>query len=60
MKTSTHESTHANAGHLRKLYENFEAFEGNRYDGLIVTGAPVERLDFQQVDYWGELTRIFD
>jgi homoserine O-succinyltransferase/O-acetyltransferase len=60
MKTSTHESTHVNADHLLKFYENFEAFEDNCYDGLIVTGAPVEHLDFQQVDYWDELTRIFD
>lgn len=60
MKTSTHESTHVNADHLLKFYENFEEFEGNCYDGLVVTGAPVEHLDFEQGDYWEELTRILD
>jgi homoserine O-succinyltransferase/O-acetyltransferase len=60
MKVSTHESTHVSADHLVKFYENFEAFADNYYDGFIVTGAPVEHLDFEQVDYWHELTEIFD
>lgn len=60
MKTSTHESTHVSADHLLKFYENLDAFADNYYDGLVVTGAPVEQMDFDQVDYWQELTSIFD
>ena len=46
MKTSTHESTHVSADHLVKFYEPLESFADNYYDGLIVTGAPVEHLSF--------------
>ncbi|KFF31525.1 homoserine O-succinyltransferase [Bifidobacterium bombi] len=60
MKTSTHEPTHVSADHLVKFYENLDAFQDNYYDGLVVTGAPVEQLEFEQVDYWPELTRILD
>ncbi|MDF7663314.1 homoserine O-succinyltransferase [Bifidobacterium sp. ESL0763] len=60
MKTSTHESTHVSADHLLKFYENLDAFADNYYDGLVVTGAPVEQMDFEQVDYWDELTSILD
>ncbi|RSX55482.1 homoserine O-succinyltransferase [Bifidobacterium dolichotidis] len=60
MRTSTHESTHVSADHLVKFYEPLEAFENNYYDGLVVTGAPVEHLAFEDVDYWPELVRIFD
>ena len=54
MKTSTHEATHVSADHLVKFYENLDAFKDNYYDGFVVTGAPVEHLDFEQVDYWDE------
>ncbi|KFI66168.1 homoserine O-succinyltransferase [Bifidobacterium cuniculi] len=60
MKTGSHESTHVSADHLVKFYEPLEAFEDNCYDGLIVTGAPVEHLPFEQVDYWPEFQRILD
>lgn len=60
MKTSTHESTHTDRDHLLKFYENLDAFEDNYYDGLVVTGAPVEHLEFEQVDYWDEFKQILD
>ena len=60
MKTSTHESTHVSADHLVKFYENLDAFQDNYYDGFVVTGAPVEHLDFEQVDYWDEFKKILD
>lgn len=60
MRTSMHESTHVSADHLVKFYEPLESFENNYYDGLIVTGAPVEHLNFEQVDYWPEFQRILD
>jgi len=60
MRVSSHESTHTSADHLVKFYDTFDAFKGNYYDGLIVTGAPVEHLDYEQVDYWDELCAIMD
>ena len=60
MKTSTHEATHVSADHLVKFYETLDAFKDNYYDGLVVTGAPVEHLDFEQVDYWDEFCEIVD
>ena len=60
MKTSTHEATHVSADHLVKFYETLDAFKDNYYDGLVVTGAPVEHLDFEQVDYWDEFKQILD
>ena len=49
MKTSTHKGTHVSADHLVKFYETLDAFQDNYYDGFVVTGAPVEHLDFEQV-----------
>ena len=60
MKTSTHESKHVSADHLVKFYENLDAFRDNYYDGFVVTGAPVEHLEFDQVDYWDEFKEILD
>lgn len=59
MRVSTHEATHSR-DHLVKFYETFDTLKANNYDGLIVTGAPVEQMPFEDVDYWKELTEIFD
>ncbi|MCI1984709.1 MAG: homoserine O-succinyltransferase [Bifidobacteriaceae bacterium] len=60
MKTSTHESSHVSHDHLVKFYENPSEFKDNYYDGFIITGAPVEHLDFEDVDYWDEYRSILD
>lgn len=60
MKTSTHEATHVSADHLVKFYENLDAFKDNYYDGFVVTGAPVEHMPFEDVDYWDEFKTILD
>lgn len=60
MTTSTHAATHVSADHLLKFYETLDAFADNYYDGLIITGAPVEHLDFDEVDYWEEFKQILD
>lgn len=60
MKTSTHVSTHVSADHLVKFYENLDALRNNYYDGFVVTGAPVENMEFEKVDYWHEFTQILD
>lgn len=60
MRVSSHQPTHVSADHLVKFYEPFDSFRDKNYDGLIVTGAPVEQLDFEQVDYWDEFCEIVD
>ena len=60
MRVSSHESRNTSADHLVKFYDTFDAFRDQNYDGLIVTGAPVEHLDFAEVDYWDELCEIMD
>ena len=55
-----HESTHVSAAHLEKFYIPSSDLLKNKYDGLIITGAPVEQLPFEQVDYWQELCKIMD
>jgi homoserine O-succinyltransferase len=56
--TATHESK--NTDHQLKHYVTFDEIKDEKFDGLIVTGAPVEQMPFEVVDYWKELTRIFD
>lgn len=46
--------------HMRRFYKDFEAYEEGRYDGLVITGAPVEHLPFEEVRYWPQLCRIMD
>ena len=58
--TETYESKNVPKSHLEKFYQTFSEIRENRYDGLIITGAPVEHLDFEEVDYWDELTTIID
>ena len=60
MRVSSHESTHVSADHLVKFYATFDAFRDKFYDGLIVTGAPVEHMAFEDVDYWDEFCEIVD
>ncbi|MGA7195303.1 MAG: homoserine O-succinyltransferase [Anaerolineales bacterium] len=58
--TATHDSKNADAEHLLNHYVTFDAIRGDKFDGFIITGAPVEQLPFQEVDYWDELTHILD
>jgi len=60
IKMKTHESKHTPAKHLTTFYKYFEDIRNDNYDGMIITGAPVELLDFEDVNYWKELTGIFD
>lgn len=60
MRVSSHESTHVPADHLVKFYDTFDNFKDKNYDGLIITGAPVEQMAFEDVDYWDELCEIID
>ncbi|MDR2403140.1 MAG: homoserine O-succinyltransferase [Spirochaetaceae bacterium] len=62
LRMGSHESRNAPPGHLERFYIGSERIieEGIRFDGLILTGAPVETLDFEAVDYWKELVAIID
>ncbi|OFK25281.1 homoserine O-succinyltransferase [Olsenella sp. HMSC062G07] len=60
MRVSSHESTHVSKDHLVKFYDDFDAFRDRNYDGMVITGAPVEQLAFEDVDYWDELCDIID
>ncbi len=56
----THESKNTSKAHLIKFYETFQEVRDRKYDGLIITGAPVEHLPFRKVDYWDELKDIME
>lgn len=60
LRTDTHQSKNTSAEHLLAFYETFEQIKHRRFDGLIITGAPVENLPFEEVDYWDELKQIID
>lgn len=60
MQTVTHTSKNTAPEHLLEFYQSFEQLKNNKYDGMIITGAPVENLDFRSVDYWDELCSIMD
>ena len=56
----SHESKNTESDHLENFYKTFEEIKTQRYDGMIITGAPVEFLPYEQVDYWHELAEILD
>ena len=60
IRTSSHESKNTSREHLEKFYKTFDEIRGSKYDAMIVTGAPVEKLDYSQVSYWEELKEIMD
>ncbi|MBI4927000.1 MAG: homoserine O-succinyltransferase [Anaerolineae bacterium] len=60
MRTQSHQSKNTPEEHLTAFYHTFDELQNEKFDGLIITGAPVENLPFEQVDYWEELTRIID
>ena len=62
LRMGSHESRNAPPGHLQKFYSSAAEIvqKGNRYDGFVITGAPVETLPFEQVDYWQELAAVID
>ena len=60
LRTASHEAKNTDADHLLNHYLTFDEIRDQQFDGLIITGAPVELLDFEEVDYWQELTQILD
>ena len=57
---ATHESTHTSMSHLNKFYQTFDEIKHHNFDGLIITGAPVEQMEYEQVDYWDEICQIME
>jgi len=62
IRMSEHQTKNTAADHMRSFYRPFSqvAASGERFDGLIITGAPIEHLDFSDVTYWDELQQVFD
>ncbi len=60
LHTASYSSRHTDHAHLSDFYETFEGIRGNNYDGLIITGAPVELMAFEEVTYWGELVEVME
>lgn len=58
LKTQTYNSTHTSVDYLNEFYKTFDQIKDENYDGLIITGAPVELMEFEQVAYWKELCDI--
>ena len=57
---ASHASTHTSKSHLNKFYQTFQEIKNQYFDGLIITGAPVENMEFEEVNYWKELSGIME
>ncbi|KAA6339173.1 Homoserine O-succinyltransferase [termite gut metagenome] len=60
MKIKSHTSKHTPIEHMTTFYTDFEKMRMEKYDGMIITGAPVEQMGFEEVSYWNEITEIFE
>ena len=60
LRVSSHISKNTSKEHLENFYKTFNDIRNQKYDGLIITGAPIEHLPFEEVDYWGELKTILE
>ena len=60
MKTSSHDSKNTSAEHLLTFYKTFDEIKHRKFDGMIITGAPVENMEFEEVSYWDELCEIME
>ena len=60
LQTATHKSKHTSEEHMLAFYKTFDEVKHKKYDGMIITGAPVEHLAFEDVEYWDELCQIME
>ncbi len=60
INTKMHQSKNTDKHHLDAFYQTFDDISVHKYDGMIITGAPIEHLDFEEVDYWEEMVKIMD
>lgn len=59
LQMATHRTKNTSPEHMLKFYKTFDDIQYDKFDGMIITGAPVEQMEFEQVDYWPELCEIF-
>lgn len=60
LNMKSHISQNTSANHLNRFYESFDDIRWKKYDGLIITGAPVEHMEYEEVDYWQELCEVME
>lgn len=60
MQLKSHTSTHTPVEHMKAFYKPFDALKGHKYDGMIITGAPLENFEYEEVDYWDEMKEVFN
>ena len=60
MHTTSHKSKNTSQEHLLAFYKSFEELKHRKFDGMVITGAPVENMPFEEVDYWPELCEIME
>lgn len=60
LQVATHEAKNVSKSHMDKFYETYDDVKNKKYDGMIITGAPVEQMEFEEVDYWDELCKIME
>lgn len=60
LQVATHEAKNVSKSHMDKFYKTYDEVKSNKYDGMIITGAPVEQMEFEEVDYWDELCKIME
>ncbi|MEZ8007412.1 MAG: homoserine O-succinyltransferase [Amylibacter sp.] len=60
IRMSEHQSRHTAPEHMESFYKSFEEIQNQKFDGLIITGSPIEHLPFSEVTYWNELKKVFD
>ncbi len=60
LQVATHQAKNVSKSHMEKFYETYDDVKNRKYDGMIITGAPVEQMEFEEVDYWDELCKIME
>ena len=60
MHTTSHQTKNVSQEHLLSFYKSFDEIKDRKFDGMVITGAPVEKMEFEDVDYWPELCRIME
>ena len=60
LQTATHKATHTDEQHMIDFYQTFDEVKNKKYDGMVITGAPVEQMEFEEVNYWQELCEIME
>ncbi|MBR4078955.1 MAG: homoserine O-succinyltransferase [Christensenellaceae bacterium] len=60
IRVKSHESTNTSQDHMLSFYKTFDEVKNRKFDGMIITGAPVEQMEFEEVDYWDELCEIME